>query len=395
MNLSFKYENNSFILRYEPDRGVGWIDDIFNKKQGFRIKGTFKVYKQDLWGDYDDENDMFREFKIGEYDNDNVTIYADVLEINKDVIISTNHNITHRTFVAHSGISIFSRFEQVTQDQIIISDTLDNALPIAEFEDLIRKFPTQTEVKHYQNARISNVLSQYYLNVQDSQQKLDQYLKKKLVGGKRKSLNVWNKYEYEKYLQILETLKDWLKNAEQYSEDDWQDQILEIILLLYPKYIRRFKEVRLDDYYSNPPSVVKRRIDIMLVDANGAVDVIEIKKPFENCVITSTKYRDNYTPLKALSGSVMQVEKYLFHLNKWGVTGESYYNKKYAGELPAGLNIKITSPKGIVILGREHNLSEQQLFDFELIKRKYANMIDILTYDDLIRRLENTLTKFA
>ena len=48
-------------------------------------------------------------------------------------------------------------------------------------------------------------------------------------------------------------------------------------------------------------------------------DVIEIKKPFENCVVTKKKYRDNYTPMKELSGTIIAIrKKYIFHLNKWG-----------------------------------------------------------------------------
>lgn len=31
------------------------------------------------------------------------------------------------------------------------------------------------------------------------------------------------------------------------------------------------------------------------------------------------------------------------------------------------------------------------MLDFEIIKRKYANMIDIITYDALLRRLNNTI----
>ena len=30
--------------------------------------------------------------------------------------------------------------------------------------------------------------------------------------------------------------------------------------------------------------------------------------------------------------------------------------------------------------------------DLEVIRRKYSNILDILTYDDLLRRLKNTLT---
>ncbi len=51
----------------------------------------------------------------------------------------------------------------------------------------------------------------------------------------------------------------------------------------------------------------------------------------------------------------------------------------------------------MVILGRDRppngtpTLDAGQQLDLEIIKRKYANMIDILTYDDLLRRLDNII----
>jgi hypothetical protein len=91
----------------------------------------------------------------------------------------------------------------------------------------------------------------------------------------------------------------------------------------------------------------------------------------------------------------MQSEKYLFHLSKWGVKGEAALTKKYASELPAGMKIRISNPKAIIIAGRDQicgaEMTGSQLLDFEVIKRKYANMMDIITYDDLLRRLNNTI----
>ena len=58
------------------------------------------------------------------------------------------------------------------------------------------------------------------------------------------------------------------------------------------------------------------------------------------------------------------------------------------------MKIKIANPKAIIVLGRENDFEENQLFDFEIIKRKYANIMDIMTYDDLLRRLENIITRF-
>jgi len=40
-----------------------------------------------------------------------------------------------------------------------------------------------------------------------------------------------------------------------------------------------------------------------------------------------------------------------------------------------------------VIIGRDSDLSDSQRHDFEIVKRKYKHIVDILTYDDLLRRI--------
>jgi hypothetical protein len=45
----------------------------------------------------------------------------------------------------------------------------------------------------------------------------------------------------------------------------------------------------------------------------------------------------------------------------------------------------------MIIMGREINLSPSQKRDFEVIKRKYKNIVDIITYDDLLGRLSVTI----
>ena len=89
----------------------------------------------------------------------------------------------------------------------------------------------------------------------------------------------------------------------------------------------------------------------------------------------------------------MQIEKYIFYLNKTGASGEKKLTEKYKKQLPPNVKIKITNPNGLIIMGRDNKLTESQLSDFEIIKRKYKNIIDIFTYDDLIRRMEIMLTQ--
>lgn len=395
MSIKIKIKNGKIYLTYHPMGGVQWIDEIFEKEEeDFVLKRTFHLSKSDSTPRNKFAISNSIEFLIGVLEGEYFKIYKRILATNDDVLIHESVTIKIKLFIANSNKSIFQRFEKLANRQIIIGGSLEGAIEEKIFNDIVDSFPTATEQAHYINSRITNVMSQYLESVTDAGRAFEKYLNNRVkIPGINTLSSIYN-YEYEKYSFILQTLKKMLDSSDSYSEKDWQDKILEIILILYPKYIKCFSEVTIKDFYSNPRKPTNRFLDLMLIDANGTVDVIEIKKPFENCVVTKRTYRDNYTPMKELSGTIMQVEKYLFHLNKWGAQGEKTLNDKYRAELPHDMTIKITNPKGIVILGRNNNLGPEQQFDFEIIRRKYANMMDIITYDDLISRLENILEKF-
>ena len=228
----------------------------------------------------------------------------------------------------------------------------------------------------------------------DEQKKLDNYLNKKRADRSISSIKFIKEYEAKKFEYVREELKQMLKDSESFAERDWQKKVVGFLLLLFPKYVAVLENLQIKDFYSDPAKAKDRFIDLTLVDANGTIDIIEIKKPFANCILSRNKYRDNYTPRTELSGSVMQVEKYVFHLNKWGREGERNILEKRRNELPPVFEIKITNPKAMIILGRDKDFTSDQQFDFEIIKRKYANIIDIMTYDDLLRRLDNIVAMF-
>ena len=81
-------------------------------------------------------------------------------------------------------------------------------------------------------------------------------------------------------------------------------------------------------------------------------------------------------------------------LNRWGQDAEKYLNNTYKANLPEGIYIKNINPKGIVIMGETKGFSEKEKNDLEVIKKMYANVVDIITYDDLINRLENIIKSF-
>jgi hypothetical protein len=92
----------------------------------------------------------------------------------------------------------------------------------------------------------------------------------------------------------------------------------------------------------------------------------------------------------------MQVEKYIYYLNHAGKNKENDIKTKLIEKNRnlSGLDIKIRSPHGIIIMGRDDGLSADQLADFEVVKRKYKNIADIVTYNELIRRLELLIKRF-
>ena len=156
--------------------------------------------------------------------------------------------------------------------------------------------------------------------------------------------------------------------------------------MLYPKYIASFREIEIgnDGHHSKKP-------DFILVDSSGFVDLLEIKKPNNQKVVSSTEYRNNYVAGRDLEGAIVQIEKYVYILNHEGEVRAKKIRDKIAGDLPAGLEIKVVNPQGILLLGRSRGLTKEQLFDFEIIKRQHKNIVDIMTYDDLLNRLKNIL----
>lgn len=402
MNLKIKIKEGKVYLEYSPQNGTEWITELFKKNDSFTAKRTFFLSKEELVSNIEidalDFTDTFFDttkiFEIGQLEGDYYKIFKKILNTENDILFHKSCKINIKYFIVNSNISILSKFERLAKQQIVIGGEMENSIPEQIFNDIIDSFPSSTEQRLYVDSRITNVLTQYLEGVKDSEKAFEEYLERRNKIGNLNTIQSIKSYELEKFQFILDTLKDMLANSDYYSESDWQAQILEIILILFPKYIRCFSGVSIKDYYTKPSKITNRYIDLMLIDSNGNIDVIEIKKPFSYCVVSKHTYRDNYTPMKELSGTIMQVEKYIFHLSKWGVNGERILSKKYASELPPDFNIRITNPKGLVILGRDNNLSEGQLFDLEIIKRKYTNIMEIITYDDLIKRLENTLEKY-
>lgn len=388
--VEFEKINDVLVLKYDSERGNDWVYQRLNSDETLALKGTFHVDKADLYAlgvATSPDPDAPVEFKIGSKQGEYFLIDRKILSIDFDLWIHKDVSLTYRSFTAEKNVSIFSRVNDLGPGEIRIGGNDPDSMPEKDFKRLIRYFPNTYELKRYVGARVSSVLRDFFDTKHDGEKQYHQYMNKKMVVTGNDLIAIFKDNEIAKYKVLQQKLTEMLQSESAYSEAQWQSEILQIILLLYPKYIRVFKEAPIKDTYNNK----NRSIDFLLVDSSGNTDIVEIKQPFDKCIVTNNQYRDNYIPLRELSGTVMQIEKYIFYLNKWGRAGEEFLTKQYKDTLPDGFSIKITNPGGIIVMGRDTNLTSEQKQDFEVIKRKYKNVIDIITYDDLLGRLRFTI----
>jgi hypothetical protein len=166
---------------------------------------------------------------------------------------------------------------------------------------------------------------------------------------------------------------------------------------IYPQYIAVLREVKVKETISKEKST-DRSIDHLLIDATGNVDILEMKCPFEkNRLIMKSRYRENYVPARELSGGISQIEKYLYCLNHLGSKAEIDFSRtcenrlaKNGINLPEHMKLRCLNPHGILLIGYA-NFAQEEQRDFDLIRRQYSHVADIITYNDLLDRLNRII----
>lgn len=404
----FVVKETNVVFRYKADYGGNsWVRNELKLTGEVNISNVFYFESRDVVSPIPESDDKIIDFTysfvFATLEQEYIRISGRVLGIDNDVLIARDIKLVRTLFAAERNISIFSRLSDLLEhsNPIFVGGSHKDAIPRIVFEELLDKFPNSYEMNRYAGARVATVLSQYVDGMDDARGRYEKYLNRKLAGNAdvRIDLDFIKKQEIQKYILIRDLIKDALINKKEMSEGEWQKLMMSFLLLLFPKYIKIIENVTINDYYSNPGKTTHRFIDIALVDTNGNLDVIEVKKPFDDKILRKSQYRNNSIPTSELSGSIMQAEKYLFHLTKWGIKGEETLTAKYTSDLPPGMSIRISNPKAIIILGRDQisgsGMTGQQILDFEVIKRKYANVMDIITYDDILRRLSHTIVSLG
>lgn len=388
VSISFEHHGGNLILCYNSKEDIEYIMERLHKEETISIKKTFLVgenllYKSDnenLWGEP-------LRFCIGKVGETYTQLDPEVMGTNHTFFFGNEIKLKAKMFVASRNISILHKIDKLIERDFYIGGDWETNNGISEesFLYLIKKFPKTTELDKYANKRVASIIKDYFPECDKYEKIYEKYIEsrkdKKLPSPS--SASEYNiKIELEQFTVAYEELLDMLNRYEAIDEKHWQDKIHNILQLLYPKYIYCAREIRFSgiDKHDKQP-------DFLLVDANGFVDILEIKKAD---VRVLTKYRNNYVETREVSGAVQQIEKYVYCLNSSDKAKEEV-TKKLAPFLPDSVKTTIVNPQGILILGRSDEFDEQQMQDFELIKRQYKHVADIMTFDDLAQRLKNVI----
>lgn len=394
--LGIEFNENGGLVKYREDELPHHLKHLRpSSSHGLtvRIKHVFIFSQADLV-DGETTEDVFT-FRLGKRYADCYLISGRVLDIQQDVLIGAEVNIGLNFFASgyEKRTSVFKMVSEMlnaNERQIRIGTQDEGSIPIEEYEALLQEFPNTTRLKHYGEKTIESCLQDYLTFKKDYSSVFSKSFRNK--GRKTRpttslSLEAIDSFRLEALSEAAGMLKQMINEGECIPERDWQEGLIGLLPLLFPQYVAVLSEVPIKDVITGKI----RKIDYLLIDASGNADVIEIKKAFaKRHLLMAGKYRDNYVPARELRGGVFQIEKYIHLLLNWGNAGEKTLTEKYHDKLPDGVKIRFLSPRGLLIMGH-CELNEEERRDFDLIRRQYSRVTDIITYDDLLDRLDRMI----
>lgn len=387
-SISFEYSENKLILCYTPVMGLDDITKRLDTEDGISIKHTFWVTKDLLCEDVEEDDDWEEtlRFYIGAVGEAYTQLDSEVFSTDHSFYFGNEINLKPQMFTAYRNVSILRKIDEVIERDFYIGGDWENHNGISKetFDELLEKFPKTAELDKYAHKRIASIIKDYFPECDKYEAIYEKFIESKnsSYASSVPSISKYNaQIELEQFTVAYQGLMDMLNRYEAIDEKQWQEKIHNILQLLYPKYICCAREIK---FYGGKKD---KQPDFLLVDANGFVDILEIKKADVRML---TQYRSNYVATREISGAIQQIEKYIFCLNSSDKAKEDV-SKKLTEFLPEGVEVKIVNPQGILLAGRSNEFTDEQKKDFELIKRQYKHVADIMTYDDLAQRLRNII----
>ena len=388
--FTFKKDKEKLKCIYQFDDWVGFDLEKLNTEDGISIRRTFFINRDTKYKIIDDDT---IEFVIGELDGDYYKLDKNVFQTNNIFYFQKDFKLKENYFFQLNKISILRKIDKVITNDLYIGGKVLNAIPEDIYINMIKNFPNSNECQKYQNMRIEFLCESYISTIKNNKQDYINYINKKDKKISNLGLDINEEIlnsELSKYKYILNKLKEMVNESEKYSENDWQIVIAKILMLLNSNYIGFLEKLRIPIEEEGE----FREPDFLLVDASGFIDIIEIKKADNIQILNKREYRNNFIPSQELSGAIMQCNKYCFWLTQNRKKNEELIRKKIKEKYKIDMKINIRSPKFTIILGRNINFTEKQKKDFKTIKSQYNNVNEVLTYDDIIIKLERIIDTF-
>ena len=393
MPRDYFFEDNKLYLRYEPalcapDQFVDSVRQC-NIERGNRYphSKTFNLNESDV----ERVDDYYLYIVIGRKSDSERYYYLDkeIFDIDYNFAFCDRINVTDEMFVNGTFSVIKEMSNTFKADIFIDSDEIyvdmDGHIPFSVFKELCSKFPNNRELLAYRHQVLENLIGDFFDKNFDYRRKYEELITK--IRKKEythepllEDYALKRKSYLETYLTKIELM---LKNNAT-TESDWQNTIADLLLVLYPKYLVAIPKSRIESLNKI------REIDFLMVDNDGNIDIVEIKKAAIGNLLRKNPYRSNYIPTRELTGSIIQVEKYIYYLQSSKESVQKQLNERNA-DILCGIDIKIVHPQAIIIAGRSDLLNPEELEDLEIVRRMYKNIAEIMTYDTLIKRIKNEI----
>ena len=421
--ISFEKKDRQLILCYETESD--WLEEKLEEDQDFQIYKTFSFSKKDLIFK-DEESPLGYEYKFvfGEKVQNYFRIDKEKISATFDLYIDVSLSINQSWFVTSS--SKRSKYQDKTgeeksssiygnilyafknfykHDKLFIdidseSTFKDDGFHITQstYKHFVEIFPTATNVK-YQTLSIFTKLLKSELDVVDYEEIYSRYKSREISVRNKEDIKTEEicKQEKVKFIYAKDQLLKSLERSaagEFIHEDEFSKLIAQIFCFLNPKYVKIHTKLNISDYTGARANC---QADLSLIDCEGNIDLIEVKSPqaYPN-LFRKRQYRNHYVPSGELSGAINQLEQYLKCLTK--MTTEEISNKNPALQNEMGeIKLKAVHPKGYIIFGRDaasfngDNINQKKL-DFELIKNTYKDVVDIITFDELVQRFDRIIS---
>lgn len=395
--LCIDFDNKNNLIRYSPEilpSRLKRIRPTTYPDASLRIKKVFTFLQSDLVDSECDGDTLV--FKFAYLDNafpGYFRVNGSIFSCPQDLLLAKDMRLDWKMFCVgyERHTSVIKKISSVIDDlekQLIIGGNNEKAIPLDEFMSLVKKFPTTVTLERYGEALIASYVQDYLDIKKDYEAQFNRHLSRKQQPLSYRLGNPkLDKNRITNLSVAQQQLQDLLGKNDEVPEELWQQGILDIIPVLFPQYVAVIPKAPIEDRITGK----RRELDFLLVDASGNVDVLEIKRAFQkNRLLMKRTYRDNCVPARELSGGIAQIEKYIHLLLNWGIDGEKELTERYSHLLPQGLKIRFLTPRGILLIGGcTFNETEQR--DFDLIRRQYAHVADIITYTDLLKRLETMI----